>query len=345
MENFIFTLFKSLRLRITSFFIAVFLLSQSLQINAQNSPALGIKDTRFTLDGKPFEFFGISFFNALYNEAFNSTESDQLQWLQKFKNTGITVLRIWAEWNSSIGLFDTGDSCILYNRDGTLKPFYLSRLKNLLTATASLGMVVEIALFSAESKDVKLSDAAAEKAVENITKALKPYRNITFQVWNELDYRTLDYFKIIKQHDPVRLVSNSPGGGGTLGDDRENSVLDYLSPHTSRHGKHWEEAAEEIRSLMAKFKKPVVDDEPARNGTPKFGGPKDGSHPFDHILHIYNVSKVGGYSIYHHDMFQTGKGSPAVPPNGIPDPDFSPYHKTVFEFIKQHRRYNVHGDL
>lgn len=346
MFNFIFNLIKNFHFQGISLLIAVLLSSQSLETNAQHSPVIGIKDTRFTLDGKPFEFFGVSFFNALYNPAFNESENDQLRWLQKFTNTGITVLRIWAEWNSTMGFVDAADSCILYNRDGSLKPLYLTRLKNLLRTTASLDMVVEIALFSAESKDIKLSDAAADKAVENITKALKPYRNIMFQIWNELDYRTLDYFKIIKTYDPARLVSNSPGGGGTLGNDRENAVLDYLSPHTSRHGRHWEEASEEIKGLITKFKKPVVDDEPARNGTRKFGGPKDGSYPFDHILHIYNIWKVGGHPIYHHDMFQTGKGSAAVPPSGIPDPDFSEYHKAVFEFIRLHKRYNeVEGSM
>ena len=42
---------------------------------------------------------------------------------------------------------------------------------------------------------------------------------------------------------------------------------------------------------------------------------------------------------YHHDMFQTGYGTPAVPPSGIPDPEFSPYHKQVFEFLKLRERY------
>lgn len=47
------------------------------------------------------------------------------------------------------------------------------------------------------------------------------------------------------------------------------------------------------------------------------------------------VRKIGGHITYHHDMFQTGYGTPAVPPNGIPDPEFSPYHRAVFEFIAQ----------
>ena len=320
--------------------MALLLFIRTETIHAQSSPVIGIKGTDFTLDGKPFSFIGVSFFNALYNDSFNVCEVEQVKWLRKFKSYGISVLRIWGEWNNTLGFVDAADSCILYNRDGSLKPLYLERLKTLLKNTAAENMVVEIALFASESQNKKLSDAAADNAVKNLTNALKPYRNILFQVWNELDYRTLDYFKIIKQHDPARLVSNSPGGGSTLGNDRENAILDYLSPHTSRHGRHWEKAGQEVRGLIEKFKKPVVDDEPARNGTAKFGGPTDGSNPFDQILHIYNIWKAGGHPIYHHDMFQTGKGSPAVPPSGIPDPEHNPYHKAVFEFLKLHARYD-----
>jgi hypothetical protein len=43
--------------------------------------------------------------------------------------------------------------------------------------------------------------------------------------------------------------------------------------------------------------------------------------------------------VYHHDMFQTGYGTPACPPHGIPAPDFSPYHRVVFEFLAQGDRY------
>jgi hypothetical protein len=57
------------------------------------------------------------------------------------------------------------------------------------------------------------------------------------------------------------------------------------------------------------------------------------------MLHIYNVWKVGGYTVYHHDMFQTGYGSEAVPPTGIPAPGFSKYHDQVFNFLKNKDRY------
>jgi hypothetical protein len=59
----------------------------------------------------------------------------------------------------------------------------------------------------------------------------------------------------------------------------------------------------------------------------------------DHIVQIMAVWQLGGYVIYHHDMFQTGAGSPSVPPSGIPDPEFNPYHRQVFEFLAKRARY------
>jgi hypothetical protein len=83
----------------------------------------------------------------------------------------------------------------------------------------------------------------------------------------------------------------------------------------------------------------VVDDEPARNGTSQFGGPRGETSPYDHILQIQRVWDAGGHVTYHHDMFQTGAGSPAVPPSGIPDPEFNSYHRTVLEFLAFRERY------
>jgi hypothetical protein len=91
--------------------------------------------------------------------------------------------------------------------------------------------------------------------------------------------------------------------------------------------------------LKELYRKPVVDDEPARTGTPLHGGPPDATYPTDHMIQIYEDWQVGAYVTYHHDMFQTGYGTPAVPRSGIPDPDFSPYHHQVFEFLRHRERY------
>ncbi|MEJ1971811.1 MAG: hypothetical protein WDM96_04755 [Lacunisphaera sp.] len=203
-------------------------------------------------------------------------------------------------------------------------------------------MGVELTFFAHESwlADIRLSPEAADRAVAALTRELRPYRHVTFQVWNEFSERVVDHAKAIHALDPQRLVTNAPGGAGDLGDQEQNAILDYLTPHTSRHaGPHWRLAPEEIAYLLVRYHKPVIDDEPARNGTPNYGGPTAATNPYDQILQIYAVWQAGGYVNYHHNMFQTGNGSAEVPPSGIPDPEFNPYHRQVLEFIALRDRY------
>jgi hypothetical protein len=317
---------------------------------AQATPAapgsrhtLTISGTRFLLNGDPFPYTGVSFFNAIYNQAFNRSPDERRQWLEKFRKYGVNVLRIWAQWDSRLGFVDAAPDHTLYFKDGRLRDQHVATLQQIAADADALGMVIELALFSHESwhPDIRLEPAAADRAVAALTTAMRPHRNVTFQIWNEFSDRVLDHLKTIKQHDQARLVTNSPGFAGVLGDPAQNSALDYLTPHTSRQnaGRQWEIGPRELAYLLARYRKPVVDDEPARNGTSSFGGPKTPTSPYDHILHTYEVWKAGAYVTYHHDMFQTGLGTPAVPRHGIPDPEFSPYHKQVFEFIAMRDRY------
>jgi hypothetical protein len=231
-----------------------------------------------------------------------------------------------------------------FNTDGSLRQDRLATLKSILADANRRSMVVELVLFSQERwrENIRLSEAAAARAVGLLAAELRPFRNLTFQVWNEFSWQTVALTKVIKAADPGRLVSSSPGFAGVLtASAEETALLDYLTPHTSRQGagKPWEIGPAEIRYLLARYRKPVVDDEPARNGTPSFGGPREATSPYDHVLQIREVWKAGGYITYHHDMFQTGAGSAAVPPSGVPNPEFSSYHRVVFEFLKQRSRY------
>ena len=319
-----------------------FLIFQTFPGSCQSKNVIGIEGTTFTLNARPFDFTGVSFFNAVYNPTFNSSPDERLKWLAKFKEYGINVLRIWGQWDNKRGFVNTCSTCTLYNPEGSLRTEHLKNLTEIIKAADEMGMVILFVLFQRESWNDKiiLEDKASDEAVALVTKELQPYRNVIFQVWNEHDYRTVDYYKIIKKIDKNRIVTNSPGYAGVLGSSEENAALDYLSPHTTRkEDEHWEIAPKEISLLLAKFNKPVVDDEPARKGTPQFGGPKTPTLPLDHILHLYNVKKAGGYFIYHHDMFQTAKEGNAIPPTGIPDPEYSPYHKQVFEYIGKQRRF------
>ena len=314
---------------------------------AQHHPAkheLAVSGTRFLLNGEPFPFTGVSFFNAIYNPVFNRDPEERKRWMRKFQRYGVNVLRVWAQWDNARGFVDACAECTLYHPDGRLRDGPIERLKQIAADADEVGTVVELVLFSQESwrENIRVTESAADRAAAAVTREMLPFRNVTFQVWNEFDDRTLDHLKTIKAVDPGRLVTNAPGFAGVLHGVRgENEALDYLTPHTSRQGagRTWRIAPAEIAYLLARYRKPVVDDEPARNGTANFGGPREPTSPFDHILQIHDVWKAGGYVIYHHDMFQTGAGSPAVPPSGIPDPEFSPYHRQVFEFLALRGRY------
>lgn len=322
--------------------IMILIILLIMDVKSQGISELKIDGRAFYMNDKPFEFTGISFFNAIYNDEFNKGPEVRRQWIRKFNEYGINVLRIWCQWDNPRGFVDGGADKTLYNKDGSIKPSYFEKLTAILADADKEGTVIILVFFSQESwnANIRLSDSASEKAISELANKLKPFRNLVFQVWNEFDNRTLEYFKIIKSIDPGRIVTNSPGVAGELGSLKENQVLDYLSPHTTRNeSQHWEIAEKEVKYLLSKFNKPVVDDEPARKGTPQFGGPKNPVLPTDHILHIYNVWKAGGYVVYHHDMFQTGAGSEAVPPNGIPAPGFSKYHDQVFDFLKSKERY------
>lgn len=305
---------------------------------------LSISRTRFLLDGKPFPYTGLSFFNAIYNTNFNASAEARATWLRKFHDHGINVLRIWCQWDSPRGFADANPSSTMYQPNGDIRQQHLRTLRGILTSADELGICVELVLFSQESwtENIRIPEPADAAAVEALTAALKPHRNLTFQIWNEhSDDRVIPLMRRIKALDPKRLVTNSPGYAGELGSDEENATLDYLTPHTTRQGdeRHWELAPRQLKALLVAFKKPVVDDEPARNGTPDFGGPQEATSPYDHILQIYGVWQIGAYPTYHHDMFQLGYGSPSVPPSGIPDPVFSPYHQQVFRFLGQRHRY------
>jgi hypothetical protein len=328
--------------RIAAMLLAVVLLG--LPGAAQTRAEISVSGLRFHLDGEPFPYTGVSFFNAIYNPAFNASSAVRRDWITKFKKYGINVFRIWCQWDSARGFVDAGPASTLYHQDGRLRADHLRTLKAILSDAAAAAVVIELVLFSDESyrENIRLGEEASMRAVRALTEELRPHRNLTFQIWNEhTDAQVVPLVKLIKSLDATRLITSSPGFAGVLGDPALNGVVDYLTPHTSRQGsgRPWEIAPKEIAYLLERYRKPVVDDEPARNGTPQFGGPRDATSPYDHILQIWEVWKLGGYITYHHDMFQTGAGSAAVPPSGVPDPEFSPYHRQVFEFIARRARY------
>ena len=321
------------------FLLGIFLLA----ISANGQSKLSVEGTRFLLDDQPFPFTGVSFFNAIYNSEFGKDRDKRLLWMDKFKSYGINVFRIWAQWDNTRGFVDACPTCSLYDLEGNLRSEHMEVLQNILTDAAEKDIVIELALFSFESlaNYKSMGNQHADMVVKKITEALIPYRNLSFQIWNEYSERVLDYAEIVRSVDPNRLITNAPGFAGRLGAPEQNNVMNYLSPHTTRQwvGRHWEVAPREIDYLLYRYKKPVVDDEPARNGTSHFGGPNAPTSPFDQIAQILAVWQIGGYVVYHHDMFQLGNDASTIPPSGVPDPEFNPYHHTVFRLLADSERY------
>lgn len=307
---------------------------------------LTIQGTRFLLDGKPFYFQGLSFFNALYNKEFNKSPESREKTLRRFKSYGITVLRVWGDWRLTNGWIDECPDCSLYvypemeGRDRRFEPRKprlnadaVARLKDLLAAADKQGMVIELALFS---HYMVYPVETRNEYIKLIADELRPYRNVFFEIWNEYCESVVDHTRLIKWLDPLRLVSNSPGGSSVKATHAENMALDILCPHTTRRtskGNFWEIAPLEIQQLVEAYKKPVIDDEPARCGTRDFGGNEDTKIEW-HLAQNAAVRKYGGYHIYHHDMFQLPYGNAPTPPNGIPDPEFSKFHLQAFEYLR-----------
>ena len=137
----------------------------SLDVSARDKHTLTIKGTRFEINGQPFEYTGVSFFNAMYNAEFNRDSELRRDYLRKFKSSGINVLRIWCQWDNGRRFIDGGPGKTLYNDDGSLKPELLERLKEIVRDADEEEMVILLVLFSRESwnENIRLSDDASDR--------------------------------------------------------------------------------------------------------------------------------------------------------------------------------------
>jgi hypothetical protein len=297
---------------------------------------LSVHGTRLRLDGQPFRFRGLSFFNALFNPAFNRDDHARRAWLTKFWDNGVTALRVWCQWDfASPHVFaDVGAGQSLFRPTGELDRSVADRLCQLATATTDQGMALEVTLFSQERKP-NMALASLAKGAGEVGHLLLPYRNVLLQIWNENNEGTRRLHDSVKSADPDRLVTNSPGFSDDLGDQRHNRLMDVLTPHTVRQppARFWVDAPRQVGDLVETYGKPVIDDEPARRGLVTFGGIAGGTKPFQHVAHLRATEQAGGYYTYHHDMFQGGYGDPATPTHGIPDPDFNAFHREVFDAL------------
>ncbi len=232
---------------------------------------LGIKDTQFTLHGKPVFLLGISYYGALgAPEDFIQRDLDDLQ------KHGFNWLRVWGTWHA----FDDDVSAV--DARGQRREPYFAKLQWLVAECDRRGVVVDVTL--ARGAQLLPDFEAHQRAVELVVRTLKPRRNWYLDLANERDVRDDRYVSaaelkrcrdLVYRLDPQRLVTASFGGHDLTADDVRESLLtvglDFLSPHRPREAASPSQTEDRTRACLALMeelgrRRPVHYQEPFRRG-------------------------------------------------------------------------------
>lgn len=180
---------------------------ESSATGQRRASVLGVRDTQFVIDGQPRFLLGVSLFDALGQTPPRDTDLDQIAaW-------GITIVRVWSHWSRPI-----------YGPDGFLTSDGRARLLALAERLAARGLVLELVLLrpgQLPGQPYTAFDAPAGRvrAVREMTAALRPYRLVLFDLYNEHEHRDgpishADCRALrdaVKAIDPDRLVTVSSG--------------------------------------------------------------------------------------------------------------------------------------
>jgi hypothetical protein len=236
---------------------------------------LGIRGTRFTLDGEPTFLLGMSYYGALgAPEEFIRRDLDDLE------RHGFNWLRVWATW----GAFDRDVSAV--DAEGGPREPFLGRLKWMVAECDRRGLVVDVTLTrgDATAGGAIPSFEAHRRAVETLVGALKEHRNWYLDLANERDVRDARHvpaeeLKALRERvrglDPRRLVTASFGGHDLDEADLREALLtigiDFVAPHRPRDADsagRTEAATRECLATMRAIGRsaPVHYQEPFRRG-------------------------------------------------------------------------------
>ena len=215
---------------------------------APESATVTVSGTSFHVDGRQAFLLGVSLFDALGPTPPRDRDLDTL------REWGVRIVRVWAHWNEPI-----------YQADGALTAQGRARLVELTERLRARGMVLELVLLRpgqlpGQRFAVFTAESARIGAVQAMTSALRDYRNVVFDLYNEHDHsdgpishagaRVLR--DAVKAIDPARLVTISSAGGhlinaaGLVGKDEERNLreeagtgpdavgVDIIAPHFQR---------------------------------------------------------------------------------------------------------------
>lgn len=172
---------------------------------AASGATLTVSSQTLQVDGRPVFVVGVSLFDALGPTAPRDQDLDAL------KTWGVNLVRAWAHWHEPI-----------YRPDGTLSDQGRTRLVELAKRLESRGLIFELVLLRpgqlpGQPFAVFTSEADRVKAVESMTVALRDFRNVLFDLYNEHDHpdgpishQTARVLRDkVKASDPARLMTIS----------------------------------------------------------------------------------------------------------------------------------------
>ncbi|HMF99057.1 MAG TPA: hypothetical protein VKE96_32375 [Vicinamibacterales bacterium] len=225
--------------------------------------ALSVSQQNILVDGQRTFLTGVSLFDGLGPVPPRDGDLDALgPW-------GVNTVRVWAHWHTAI-----------YQADGALTAEGRSRLLALVGRLQARNVILELVLLRpgqlpGQPFAVFASEAARIKAVEATTEALRPFRNVLFDLYNEHDHpdgpishaaaRALrDRVKAI---DSARLVTISSteshlvssagtidaSGGRNLreeaGSGPDSVAVDIVAPHFPRTDSWVAATADRIKTV------------------------------------------------------------------------------------------------
>jgi hypothetical protein len=179
------------------------LVTLSFAATEAHAQKLSIQGDRFAVDGAPRFLTFMTMFGAMGARDITAD-------LRTLKTLGFDGFRIWPN-------LDTGPQ--LFNRDGSLRPAELERLKFILDQARAERLVVDVSFTYEHTPG--LDPARARLAIMAATDALRSYDNVLFDIQNERNVRDRRFmsetdvasiFAGIKSVDPARITtaSNSP---------------------------------------------------------------------------------------------------------------------------------------
>lgn len=186
---------------------------------------LAIRGRTFTLDGKPFDMWGVRVASATQSQ----TLTDHLlAQLDAYRAHGINTVDVFYMGSS-------GGHADPFSPDGTaIDGAHQQRMERIIRGCDQRKMVVVVGIFYQRCEVPRLRDwEAARRAIGTVTAMLKPFGNIIVNVANEQNHKTyaglpwgrvlnpadvLELCAIVKAADPQRIV-------GTGGYDHTNNEI------------------------------------------------------------------------------------------------------------------------